>query len=175
MLYIACGNGKDDIVATLLAANSDVDIGCDGNNTPLMVAASSGHVNIVKMLIDYNCNIFATNSDGLTAFSIAVMRRYTSIVKYIYHCLIGKVGNGKYKKDKISIDEYINQRENKNGHTPYMVACKICSPKMIKMLTTMCNVNVKLRDNQGKIGSDLIPDNGDDYDKIKNWLKTLEK
>jgi ankyrin repeat protein len=54
----------------LLAMNANVeDRGIKGDCTPLMEAASAGHVDIVRLLIAHNADVNAQSSSGKSRFS----------------------------------------------------------------------------------------------------------
>ena len=161
--------GNKTIVESLLAGNADVDNGGDGKdkNTPLMIATRAGHFSIVKMLINHKCDIFATNVDGLTAFSMAAICRNNTIATYIYTHLRY---NNKYTMNRIN--NYINQKESKSGQTPYILACKSYCPQLIISLVEKCRVNATLVDNFGKYGSDYIDSSKSD---LKEWCEFHEQ
>lgn len=58
----------------LLAMNANVeDRGIKGDCTPLMEAASAGHVDIVRLLIAHNADVNAQSSSGKSCFSVYCM------------------------------------------------------------------------------------------------------
>lgn len=58
----------------LLAMNANVeDRGIKGDCTPLMEAASAGHVDIVRLLIAHNADVNAQSSSGKLHFNVYYM------------------------------------------------------------------------------------------------------
>jgi ankyrin repeat protein len=51
--------------------------------TALMVAAFHGHIDIVKLLVQANCDISIKDSDGYTALMNAQHRKHREIVEYL--------------------------------------------------------------------------------------------
>jgi len=53
------------------------------NNTLLHIASMFGYLNIVEYLIDHNINIWALNSNGKSAYDLALAYDHNDIVKYL--------------------------------------------------------------------------------------------
>jgi ankyrin repeat protein len=82
-LYYAADYGRMSIVDLLLARN-DVDIEVretDNLRTPLMVAATENHVQILAKLLHGGANIDATDKSRRTALLLAVEQGHAGIVK----------------------------------------------------------------------------------------------
>ena len=78
VLHTACRSTAEDeplnqIVAALLKAGADPNAKDAQGFTPLMVAASRGRVEPLRMLLDAGAKINATNTSGLNAITYAVM------------------------------------------------------------------------------------------------------
>ena len=59
--------GRENVVKTLVAAGANVNQPDDSGMTPLMIAASQGHVAIARMLIAAGADIGASSQDGTNA------------------------------------------------------------------------------------------------------------
>ena len=57
----------------LIQKNADVNAGKDGG-TPLYLAASHGHLDIVRILVDRFANVDAANGTGATPLYIAAQK-----------------------------------------------------------------------------------------------------
>ncbi|XP_038061254.1 ankyrin repeat domain-containing protein 17-like isoform X2 [Patiria miniata] len=105
LLSLACSGGYFELAQVLLKMNANVeDRGSKGDCTPLMEAASAGHVDIVKLLIDYGADVNAQSSAGNTPL--------------MYAC-----SGGHEEAVKVLLDHEANiEDHNENGHTPLMEA-----------------------------------------------------
>ncbi|XP_022091038.1 ankyrin repeat and KH domain-containing protein mask-like isoform X2 [Acanthaster planci] len=105
LLSLACSGGYFELAQVLLKMNANVeDRGSKGDCTPLMEAASAGHVDIVKLLIDYGADVNAQSSAGNTPL--------------MYAC-----SGGHEDAVKVLLDHGANiEDHNENGHTPLMEA-----------------------------------------------------
>ena len=50
VLWLACGNGMEDVVDVFLNANADPNVCDNEDKSPLMIASENGHVQIVRKL-----------------------------------------------------------------------------------------------------------------------------
>lgn len=65
LLSLACSGGYFELAQVLLKINANVeDRGSKRDCTPLMEAASAGHVDIVKLLLEYDADVNAQSSAG---------------------------------------------------------------------------------------------------------------
>ena len=80
---MACKNGKKDMVEILVSANANIDITDNNLNTPLMIAASVGHLEIVQFLVAKGCNVMASNKKNLTASRLAEMNQHYNVVEFL--------------------------------------------------------------------------------------------
>lgn len=74
------------------------------DRTPLMEAASAGHLEIVRLLISHNADVNAHSSTGNTPLMFACTGGHLEVVKEL-------LGHG------ANVEE-----QNENGHTPLMEA-----------------------------------------------------
>lgn len=79
-LATACQQGKVQAVKLLLGKGVDVNgtLPISGM-TPLMLAASGGHVDIVDILLSFGANPHILNSSNLTAFDCAMISGYNDL------------------------------------------------------------------------------------------------
>ncbi|BES92174.1 multiple ankyrin repeats single kh domain [Nesidiocoris tenuis] len=105
LLSLACSAGYYELAQVLLAMHANVeDRGIKGDCTPLMEAASSGYVDIVRLLIHHGADVNAQSSSGNTPL--------------MYACAGGHV-----EAVRVLLDAGANVEDhNENGHTPLMEA-----------------------------------------------------
>lgn len=66
LLSLACQAGYYELAQVLLAMRANVeDRGIKGDCTPLMEAASAGHLDIVNLLITHKADVNAQSSSGV--------------------------------------------------------------------------------------------------------------
>lgn len=80
-------NGDTDIVLELLEEGADVNWeakrGFKYGWTPLMFAASEGHIDILDILLDYGADIDARDNDGYSALMHAIDRREIDAAEFL--------------------------------------------------------------------------------------------
>uniref|UniRef100_A0A0A9WC50 Ankyrin repeat and KH domain-containing protein 1 n=1 Tax=Lygus hesperus TaxID=30085 RepID=A0A0A9WC50_LYGHE len=105
LLSLACSAGYYELAQVLLAMHANVeDRGIKGDCTPLMEAASSGYVDIVRLLIHHGADVNAQSSSGNTPLMYACAGGHVEAVRVL-------LDNGANVED-----------HNENGHTPLMEA-----------------------------------------------------
>jgi FOG: Ankyrin repeat len=83
-LHIACLQGKLDAIQNLVTVlHMDVNYLDRTGSTALMYAAYSGHINIVKFLVEHGANIKIKNLKGGTAARYAAYAGHRAIVDYL--------------------------------------------------------------------------------------------
>ena len=71
-----CANGDLALAAQhIVEFNGDIDSTLELGTTPLMVASSCGHVEVVECLIEANASIQCTDQDGYSALAYAIVGR----------------------------------------------------------------------------------------------------
>ena len=86
-LHWACSGGHDVIVDYLLCVcNVPVDDADDSGWTPLIIASSAGHENIVKILLQKDADPNKTTSTGQTALHYAASRNRFKIAEMLISC-----------------------------------------------------------------------------------------
>jgi ankyrin repeat protein len=79
-LAYAAEVGNPAMLEKLLASGADVDSATNNGMTPLMRAASNGHLQVVRLLLDHGADLDAKRVDGLTALSLAAFFGHLGIV-----------------------------------------------------------------------------------------------
>lgn len=76
-LFWAAYAGRAAVVEMLLSNGSQADINTPhaSQRTPLMVAASCGHEDVVRQLLDAGADVDSVNNSGMTALALAVKGR----------------------------------------------------------------------------------------------------
>ena len=76
-LYAACGNGRAEVVATLLAENADVNQAANDGTTPLYAACGgNGRAEVVTALLAENADVNKADNEGNTPLYVCLL--YTS-------------------------------------------------------------------------------------------------
>lgn len=105
LLSLACSAGYYELAQVLLAMSAQVeDRGQKNDCTPLMEAASAGHIEIIELLIRHNADVNAQSSTGNTPLMYACAGGHVEAVKTL-------LSHGANVED-----------HNENGHTPLMEA-----------------------------------------------------
>ena len=83
-LIEAASNGRDAIVAALLAAKADPNLNLKGNASPLYFSACNGHLASTQMLFDAGARIDdGDRSNGRNGLWWAAKEGHTAVVKYL--------------------------------------------------------------------------------------------
>lgn len=105
LLSLACSAGYYELAQVLLAMSAQVeDRGQKNDCTPLMEAASAGHVDIIHLLMSHHADVNAQSSTGNTPLMFACANGHVDAVMAL-------LKNGARVED-----------HNENGHTPLMEA-----------------------------------------------------
>ena len=82
-IYVA-SHSEFKAVALLIKSGADVNISNDKGHGPLHAAASSGQLNICKLLVEHGADINRSGSlDGLTPIQVAAMEGWRDVVDYL--------------------------------------------------------------------------------------------
>jgi ankyrin repeat protein len=83
-LVYASQAGKAPVVRTLLAAGADPNArGAHRGEKPLLVAASNGHIEAVRALLEGGADVDAESRNGATALGVAVLGSYTDVIELL--------------------------------------------------------------------------------------------
>lgn len=143
----ASSNGDTDIVKFLLEKGANVHLtnkiktGITGT-TPLMRAASYGHVEIANLLIKAGAKIDDQRSDTRTALSIAIYKKQKEMVRFLI-----SVG--------AKLDQEFTSR-GVSGMTYLMIAIDGGNKEIVELLL-MAGVDVNAQDSQGYTAMDRAP------------------
>ena len=127
-LHVAAELGRAKVVEWLLspAVGLNMEAATDMRNTPLLLAAREGHVDVVRVLLRRGCNAGAVNNSGSTALHMA--------------CLSPNKESGGFECARALVYETrpgqidVDAR-NKLGLTPFLDACNTCAaPETIRFL-----------------------------------------
>lgn len=81
-LYYAASFGLNTVVRYLLEAGADVEsYGGRCNATPINIASFRGHEDVVKLLLEYGANPYATDMEGLSAIQWARFNHHWKVVE----------------------------------------------------------------------------------------------
>ncbi|XP_059621039.1 ankyrin repeat and KH domain-containing protein mask isoform X3 [Phlebotomus argentipes] len=117
LLSLACSAGYYELAQVLLAMSAQVeDRGQKNDCTPLMEAASAGHVDIIKLLISHGADVNAQSSTGNTPLMYACAGGHVAAVQEL-------LAHGANVED-----------HNENGHTPLMEAASAGHVEVAKIL-----------------------------------------
>ncbi|XP_071086410.1 putative ankyrin repeat protein RF_0381 [Haliotis cracherodii] len=108
LLHMACEGGNVELVKYVLALNSvDINSRTEDGRTPAMVAASKGHKDMLKLLVNEGADLSLVNNDGEDALHISLLCENMEMVKYIL------------TQDVVNING-----AEKNGMTPVLLAAE---------------------------------------------------
>ncbi|CAL1532640.1 unnamed protein product [Lymnaea stagnalis] len=117
LLSLACSAGYYELAQVLLAMKANVeDRGIKGDCTPLMEAASGGHVDIVRLLLLHNADINAQSSAGNTPLHYGACGGFKEVVQ------------------ELLLHGANVEIHNENGHTPLMEAASAGHVEVARIL-----------------------------------------
>jgi len=83
-LHWACMKGRGDIVQLLLDNKADPNLLMDNGWNSLHSAAETGHLSIIRALVQFGADIFKQDRYGDTPRKIAQIHGNTECIKYLY-------------------------------------------------------------------------------------------
>ncbi|GFO38862.1 ankyrin repeat and kh domain-containing protein 1, partial [Plakobranchus ocellatus] len=117
LLSLACSAGYYELAQVLLAMKANVeDRGIKGDCTPLMEAASGGHVDIVRLLLLHRADINAQSRAGNTPLHYGACGGFKEVVQ------------------ELMLNGANVEIHNENGHTPLMEAASAGHVDVAKIL-----------------------------------------
>jgi ankyrin repeat protein len=155
-----CNNRIGPAAATmqpLIAAGANVNFEDGLGMTILSIAVYYGHLNAVKMLLTVEgIDICARNMIGNTAFELACIGGHAEIAKELLAAAYKKTSN---------FD--INDKDSA-GRTVLMLSCgKQRHVKIIKLLLSTSNINIHLKNKEGKTALELLATFPANQDEIR--------
>ncbi|XP_071104800.1 serine/threonine-protein phosphatase 6 regulatory ankyrin repeat subunit B-like [Haliotis cracherodii] len=86
-LHLSCKSGSKDIVNVIIEKFQHLINDHDGKgNTPAMVCAESGQVEILKFLVSHKADLTLRNVFSVNTFQIACINGHVSVVEYLLTC-----------------------------------------------------------------------------------------
>ena len=82
-LFVACQNGHQNVVATLLKHGANINQAASENATPLFIASQNGYKDVVEVLIKHGANINITMDDGESPLSVAKKNGHKDVVEVL--------------------------------------------------------------------------------------------
>ena len=86
-LHTAAWNGYADLCSVLLKSGADPDICGPSAVTPLCLASQQGHSDVVRILIEADCNVHCSadidGSQSVTALHLAARNGHTDVVRLL--------------------------------------------------------------------------------------------
>ncbi len=85
-LHLAAANGRLDIVKSELISEEDYPVNAkygDAEETALMYAAFHGHLEVVKALCEYPCDIYTTNKSKENALHSAAVKGHLDVCEFL--------------------------------------------------------------------------------------------
>ena len=131
-LHDSCRYGHVDIVRTILKMHkADINARTDSGDTPLTLAIRNKHDNVVHVLSDYNCGVYAKDTAAL--LHLSCRKGYVGIVRII---LTG------HKDDMNAI--------TKSGDTPLHVAALYGQLQVTITLINEFNCDIHVKGHMGR-------------------------
>ena len=75
--------GFTEIVRILLDYSASVYVSDPFENTPLIAAASNGHLDCVQLLHSHGCPSIFPNGSGCTALGMAALQNHSDVIEYL--------------------------------------------------------------------------------------------
>jgi len=92
---------KEYIASLLIGYGADVDAPNSQGWTPLMIAATHGSTNSVRLLLEKGANPYIKLSDGSTAYSLAKECRHDDAADLILRAIDGSLRSGREALERL--------------------------------------------------------------------------
>ncbi|KAK8208081.1 ankyrin repeat-containing domain protein [Phyllosticta capitalensis] len=126
LLYYVASSGCLEIVLKLLEQGADANAEMYG--IPLVAASSSGHLAVVKILVNFGADLFAREKDGgrHTPLSAASSRGHREIVRFLLKCgaqdanaLIDAAHTGRFEISQMLLDHGVDVDAKEHTFRPF--------------------------------------------------------
>eukprot|EP00518_Triparma_eleuthera_P018299 CAMPEP_0197558898 /NCGR_PEP_ID=MMETSP1320-20131121/20178_1 /TAXON_ID=91990 /ORGANISM="Bolidomonas sp., Strain RCC2347" /LENGTH=394 /DNA_ID=CAMNT_0043120267 /DNA_START=105 /DNA_END=1286 /DNA_ORIENTATION=- len=110
--HLACANNRLDLVKGALLSDENYDINekfGDVEESPLMFACYNGHIEIVRTLCHYPCNIYQVDSSSQNALHMACVAGKYDVVEYL--CSFSREKPRKTYDQRQAIKKYHQKRQ----------------------------------------------------------------
>uniref|UniRef100_A0A094ZSW2 Ankyrin repeat and death domain-containing protein 1B n=1 Tax=Schistosoma haematobium TaxID=6185 RepID=A0A094ZSW2_SCHHA len=133
ILFASVKQNRFDLVSRIIDGHKcDINVRDSFDRTPLHLAASSGNLPMVKLLIEGRALVDPVDKFGITPLFWAVYNNYKNVAHYLLN--MGAKHN----------------RVTKNGMTPFLIAASKGNELLMEILVKRnCNVNATDLDNSG--------------------------
>ena len=167
--------GRADVVRTLIASRSNVNVNDKVGLTPLMLAARCGHTEVVRVLIGARADLSATDCEGSDSLLFAVENQHSEVVREL---LVAGADANRQSKDgstplleasQFAYAEFVGQlldagadvdTSDNNGTTPLMKAARAGNLESLQMLLEAgADVNHRNRDGWSALSEAAIRGN----------------
>lgn len=149
--FLKAAESGETAVFQQVLPRADIEARDDDNNTPLILAATGGHVNIVKALLEKRADVEATNHSRAAALSCAAEKGHAEIVQSL-----------------LAAGAQVNVK-NADGMTPLALAAGSGHLKVAEMLLEE-GADLKSRTNDGDTALSLAAAQGH-VDMVKLLMK----
>lgn len=196
LLFYAAGRGKADVVEALLAAGFNANERLDtwSADTPLLVAAASGHLEAVQVLVQHKADVNASGYEGVgTPLIQAIYGGHAEVVRFLIAnkadlsatagmddtrcplCVAAEAGHDQILQILMDAGLDINHPIRSDWEdwetcywTPLMHAAYNGNKTTVAFLLSK-SADPKVKDYSGSTAADLAAEQG--YDDIWNMLK----
>lgn len=93
-IHYAANKGHEDILRLLKQNNADLNVTNAKGDTALFLAIQNEQMHIVRMLIEFGCNVHLKNMEGKDIWSFALLKRDKACFQGLMHIIMEKINNG---------------------------------------------------------------------------------
>lgn len=151
-LMLACLNESFDIVTILLKSKSILNYQNNNGQTSLHILVEKKNSKITKYLLDYNqqnqfqlLDFNLRNNNGDTSLHLIVHHQLNEILQYIIKLYNEQQLQSQSQSNEDGDNKIDWNIQNHTGDTVLLIACKNKSIECIKLLLTVKQLNIKVR------------------------------
>ncbi|XP_014768751.1 uncharacterized protein LOC106868134 [Octopus bimaculoides] len=93
-IHYAANKGHEDVLRLLIQNKADLNVTNAKGDTALFLAIQNDQVHIVRMLIEYGCNVYLKNMEGKDIWSFALLKRNKACFQGLIHIIAEKITQG---------------------------------------------------------------------------------